>query len=251
MHVGAARQESRQGSSRNCIAWGCRLLCLSFAMSIWLRGREPRRSLADGGQNGQQHARNAPQSSEASGPSNGESRAALGPRLRGTSPPRPQSSAVQSTFPIMAACCLPSTQLTARFCGTRRSCRSGIPGDVSRTAPAYWKGTLITGQGVQTVHNPTGAFMLGIDAVAGRPLWRTQVEGMNPEAIITSSPVADDGVVYVGTSSRDEAVKTLPDVSRQRRGARSRDGQASVEGLHGSERLYGRRCLGKHAGRRP
>lgn len=86
---------------------------------------------------------------------------------------------------------------------------SGIAGDVSRTTPAYWKGVLVTGQGVQTVHNRSGAFMLGIDASAGRPLWRTQVED-DPEAIITSSPVVDDGVVYVGTSSRDEAFKTPP-----------------------------------------
>jgi polyvinyl alcohol dehydrogenase (cytochrome) len=86
---------------------------------------------------------------------------------------------------------------------------SGISGDVSRTTPAYWRGMLVTGQGVQTVHNPTGAFMLGIDASTGRPLWRTQVED-DPEAIITSSPVVDDGVAYVGTSSRDEAVKTPP-----------------------------------------
>ncbi|WP_414476104.1 PQQ-binding-like beta-propeller repeat protein [Microvirga sp. M2] len=81
---------------------------------------------------------------------------------------------------------------------------SGIAGDVSRTTPAYWEGTLITGQGVQTAHNRTGAFMLGIDARTGQPLWRTKVEE-DPEAIITSSPVVDEGVVYVGTSSRDEA----------------------------------------------
>lgn len=30
---------------------------------------------------------------------------------------------------------------------------SGIPGDVSRTTPAYWEGQLIIGQGVQTAHN--------------------------------------------------------------------------------------------------
>lgn len=86
---------------------------------------------------------------------------------------------------------------------------SGIPGDVSRTTPAYWRGMLVTGQGVQTVHNPSGAFMLGIEAATGRALWRTQVED-DPEAIVTSSPIVDGGVVFVGTSSRDEAVKAPP-----------------------------------------
>jgi polyvinyl alcohol dehydrogenase (cytochrome) len=86
---------------------------------------------------------------------------------------------------------------------------SGISGDVSRTTPAYWRGMLVTGQGVGTVHNLSGAFMLGIDAATGRPLWRTQVED-DPEAIITSSPIVDDGVVYVGTSSRDEGVEAPP-----------------------------------------
>ncbi|HSU07172.1 MAG TPA: PQQ-binding-like beta-propeller repeat protein, partial [Acetobacteraceae bacterium] len=76
---------------------------------------------------------------------------------------------------------------------------SGIPGDVSRTTPAYWEGQLITGQGVQTAHNRTGAFMLSIDAHTGVLRWRTQVE-KDPEAIITASPVVDDGVVYLGTA---------------------------------------------------
>lgn len=83
---------------------------------------------------------------------------------------------------------------------------TGIAGDVSRTTPAYWDGLLIIGQGVQTAHNRTGAFLLGIDAGTGQLRWRTKVE-KDPEAIITASPVVADGVVYVGTSSRDEAYK--------------------------------------------
>lgn len=86
---------------------------------------------------------------------------------------------------------------------------SGIPGDVSRTTPAYWEGRLITGEGVQTVKTEKGAFMLGIDARTGHPLWRTKVE-VDPGAIITSSPVVDRGTVYVGTSSKDEALTTPP-----------------------------------------
>lgn len=82
---------------------------------------------------------------------------------------------------------------------------SGIPNDASRTSPAYWKGTLVIGQGTQIANNPTGAYMLGIKADDGSPLWRTQIES-DPTAIVTSSPVVDDGVVYVGVSSRSEAI---------------------------------------------
>ncbi|ALL70688.1 PQQ-like domain (plasmid) [Paraburkholderia caribensis MBA4] len=83
---------------------------------------------------------------------------------------------------------------------------SQIPNDASRTSPAYWKGTLVIGQGTQVANNPTGAYVLGIKAEDGSPLWRTQVE-TDPSAIITASPVIDDGVIYVGVSSRAEALK--------------------------------------------
>ena len=86
---------------------------------------------------------------------------------------------------------------------------SQIPNDASRTSPAYWKGTLVIGQGTQIANNPTGAYVLGIKAEDGSPLWRTQVE-TDPSAIITASPVIDDGVIYVGVSSRAEALKDKP-----------------------------------------
>jgi len=86
---------------------------------------------------------------------------------------------------------------------------SGVPNDASRTSPAYWKGTLVIGQGTQITNNPTGAYMLGIKAEDGSPVWRTQVD-TDPTAIITSSPVVDDGVIYVGVSSRAEALKDKP-----------------------------------------
>ena len=82
---------------------------------------------------------------------------------------------------------------------------TGVPGDVSRTTPAYWRGALIMGEGVQTVSTLEGAFMFALDAKSGRPLWRTKVEA-DPVAIITSAPVVDDGVVYVGTSSKAETL---------------------------------------------
>lgn len=84
-----------------------------------------------------------------------------------------------------------------------------IPGDVSRTTPAYWNGKLIVGDGVQTTKSEDGAFVLGIEARNGHLLWRTKVEA-NPGAIITSSPVVDRDIVYIGTSSKDEGLKTAP-----------------------------------------
>jgi polyvinyl alcohol dehydrogenase (cytochrome) len=86
---------------------------------------------------------------------------------------------------------------------------SGVPNDASRTSPAYWKGTLVIGQGTQLVDNPSGALVLGIKALDGTPLWKTQIEA-DPTAIVTSSPVIDRGVVYVGVSSRAEGKKEDP-----------------------------------------
>ncbi len=82
---------------------------------------------------------------------------------------------------------------------------SGIKGDVSRITPAYWQGSLITGEGTQTVSTLRGAYVFALNAKSSRRLWLTKVEA-DPVAIITSSPVVDDGVVYVGTSSKAETL---------------------------------------------
>ena len=78
---------------------------------------------------------------------------------------------------------------------------TGIPGDVSRTTPAYWRGTLIMGENAQTIGALEGASVFALDAGSGRPLWRTKVEA-DPVAIITSAPIVDEGVIYVGVSSK-------------------------------------------------
>ena len=85
----------------------------------------------------------------------------------------------------------------------------GIPGDVSRTSPAYYDGELVIGTGVNTLKNLQGAYVVGIDARTGAMLWRTEADA-NPATIVTSSPTVDDGVVYVGTSSVDEGLRTTP-----------------------------------------
>ena len=50
-----------------------------------------------------------------------------------------------------------------------------------------------------------GAILFSLDAKSRRHLWRTKVEA-DPAAIITSAPVVDDGVVYVGTPLKAETL---------------------------------------------
>ena len=80
---------------------------------------------------------------------------------------------------------------------------TGVPGDVSRTTPAHWQGALIMGDGAQAVNTQEGAIVFALDAKSGRPKWRTKVEA-DPAAMITSAPIVDSGVVFVGTASKAE-----------------------------------------------
>ena len=90
------------------------------------------------------------------------------------------------------------------------SAYTGVPGDVSRTSPAYWRGTLIMGEGTQTIGALEGATMFALDAHSGQPLWRAKVEA-DPVAIITSAPILDEGIVYVGVSSKAETLNRPTD----------------------------------------
>ena len=82
---------------------------------------------------------------------------------------------------------------------------TGLKSDSSRTTPASWRGSLIMGEGTQTVSILEGARMFAVDAKSGRRLWLTKVED-NPVAIITSAAIVDGGVAYVGTSSKAEGI---------------------------------------------
>jgi polyvinyl alcohol dehydrogenase (cytochrome) len=75
----------------------------------------------------------------------------------------------------------------------------------SRTTPAFWRGSLIMGEGTPGVRTLEGASLFAVDAKSGRRLWLTKVEA-DPVAIITSAPIVDSGVVYVGTSSKAEGL---------------------------------------------
>ncbi len=85
----------------------------------------------------------------------------------------------------------------------------GIPGDVSRTSPAYYDGELVIGTGANTLSNLQGAYVIGISARTGAMRWRTEVDP-DPATIVTGAPTVDDGVVYVGTSSKEENLSTTP-----------------------------------------
>lgn len=85
----------------------------------------------------------------------------------------------------------------------------GIAGDVSRTSPAYWHGELVIGTGTISGTAFDSSYELGINARTGALLWKTEVDD-NPATIGTGSPTVDDGVVYLGTSSKDEGQTTPP-----------------------------------------
>jgi len=85
----------------------------------------------------------------------------------------------------------------------------GIPGDLSRTSPASYEGELVIGTGANTLGALQGAYVVGISARTGAMLWRTKVDP-DPATIVTGSPTVDNGVVYVGTSSKEEGLHTPP-----------------------------------------
>jgi polyvinyl alcohol dehydrogenase (cytochrome) len=74
--------------------------------------------------------------------------------------------------------------------------RTGIPGAVSRTAPALAGDTLYVG-------TLQGAYLVAVDKRTGNVRWKTQLDP-HVAAQITESPVVHDGVVYIGVSSREE-----------------------------------------------
>jgi polyvinyl alcohol dehydrogenase (cytochrome) len=87
---------------------------------------------------------------------------------------------------------------------------TGIAGDVSRDSPAIYGDELVIGDGVAgaPASTPGGAYLVGIDARTGALRWRTHTDA-DPYALMTGSPIVDDGVVYAGVSSREEEVPGL------------------------------------------
>lgn len=75
----------------------------------------------------------------------------------------------------------------------------GLPSSTrSRTTPAVSNGILYTA-------TQQGAYLLAINAATGALVWKTQLESVDPMAIVSSSPVVFNGVVYAGVASTAEA----------------------------------------------
>ena len=83
---------------------------------------------------------------------------------------------------------------------------TGIPGDKARATPAFTDDVIVLGN--QGPFGGGGA-VLAISKSTGALVWKTQVES-HPAAIITQSATIFNGVVYVGTSSQEEALATNP-----------------------------------------
>ncbi|WP_372349329.1 PQQ-binding-like beta-propeller repeat protein [Streptomyces sp. KL116D] len=85
----------------------------------------------------------------------------------------------------------------------------GVEGHMSRTSPAYWKGDLFLGTGTLTTTALKSAYLISVDARTGEKNWMTKVDE-DPTTVITSSPTVDDGVIYVGTSSKASTLHDEP-----------------------------------------
>jgi polyvinyl alcohol dehydrogenase (cytochrome) len=86
------------------------------------------------------------------------------------------------------------------------SAYTGIAGSFSRDSPAVYGDELVLGDTSTPGH---GAYEFAVNRYTGRLLWRTETDG-DVAAIMTSSPVVYRGVVYVGVSSDEELLTTLP-----------------------------------------
>jgi polyvinyl alcohol dehydrogenase (cytochrome) len=72
--------------------------------------------------------------------------------------------------------------------------------------PSYARSTPAVVEGVLYIGVQQGAWMLAIDAKTGALKWKTQIETVDPLAIITSSPTVANGVVFEGVASTQEAI---------------------------------------------
>lgn len=86
--------------------------------------------------------------------------------------------------------------------------------NVSRTTPAIYGDLLIFGDirsqptSVLNIPGGHGAVVYAVSRITGDLVWKTTIDD-HPLAIITQSPTVHGGVVYVGTSSHEEAAARL------------------------------------------
>ena len=79
---------------------------------------------------------------------------------------------------------------------------TGVTGDLARVTPAFTDTALVFGDQGPLLGG--GGWVVAVDKATGNLLWRTQIE-THPAAVITQSATIFNGVVYVGTSSQEEA----------------------------------------------
>ncbi len=85
---------------------------------------------------------------------------------------------------------------------------NGITGSFSRTSPAV-VGNVVYISDQNGPAGGVGTHMMAIDTRTGALIWIATVDDQFAAAI-TESPVVHDGVVYIGVSSREEPLATLP-----------------------------------------
>jgi polyvinyl alcohol dehydrogenase (cytochrome) len=79
----------------------------------------------------------------------------------------------------------------------------GVPGSVSRAAPAVVGNTVYLG-------DQNGGHLFAVNATTGAPVWTTQVDSTGPFPILTAGPLVYNGVIYQGVASAEEAVAADP-----------------------------------------
>jgi polyvinyl alcohol dehydrogenase (cytochrome) len=84
----------------------------------------------------------------------------------------------------------------------------GIEGAVSRTSPAVVGNVVYIGD-QNSPNGGAGAHLMAVSATTGALIWDTEIDSQFP-AVVTQSPLVHDGVVYIGSSSKEEAAATLP-----------------------------------------
>ena len=72
--------------------------------------------------------------------------------------------------------------------------------------PVYARATPTISNGVVYIGTQTQGWFLAIDAANGKLLWKKQLEKVDPYAVITTSALVKNGVVYTGVASTQEAL---------------------------------------------
>jgi polyvinyl alcohol dehydrogenase (cytochrome) len=86
---------------------------------------------------------------------------------------------------------------------------TGESGAASRSSPTYADGMLVFGTGNLMTEGLGTAYEIAVDAKTGKVVWKTAVDP-DPVTIVTGGATIDNGVVYVGLSSKTEHTTVPP-----------------------------------------